>query len=97
MKRISTIIDELFEARINEIAVLTDEDKAVMDLEEEKLNIDTYFEKLSKEEKNEISQYVEKLKENIDEQNGHFYAKYYKTGISDAIRFIVEALVYQNK
>ncbi len=98
-EEIKSIINELFNARFEKISRLSDEERLIMtsDEEDEELNVDSVFEKFSDDERKKIREYVEKIKQKITSQDIYFYSKFYKTAISDAVRFIIEALVYPSK
>lgn len=96
---IKSIFNEFFNARFEKISQLSDEEKLIMtsDDEDEVPDIDIVFEKLSDTDREKIREYAEKVKQRITSQDVYFYSKYYKTALSYAVRFIIEALVYPSR
>ena len=87
-----SLLAKLFEARVNEVAVLTREEKEMVELGKTFHETKDVFPNASQEEIQKIDQFVDEAVENISFEMGFYNEKYYKNGFSDAIKLISECL-----
>lgn len=90
-------IDELFEARVEKIARLTEDDKKNLNQIRRKVNFDDYFDNIPEDLKRKIMEYTEAISENQALQSGYFNRKYYKYGASDLLKTYMGLLNYNGK
>lgn len=97
MKNNENILDFIFNARSEELAKLTEEDKKFLDSKE--VNIDrkyqeliTSLDNLPQETKNTIIEKISNYSDTSDLIHAYYYKKYYKLGFSECMKLISDCL-----
>ena len=99
MKNNKNILDFIFNARSDELAKLTEEDKKFLDSKE--VNIDrkyqeliTSLDNLPQETKNTIIEKINNYSDASDLIHAYYYKKYYKLGFSECMKLISDCLKF---
>ena len=90
-------LDELFEARVEKVAILTAEDMKNLKKIKMKINFNETFNDISEDLKEKIEKYIEIVTENMSLENGYFNKKYYKFGASDLLKTFLGLLNYNGE
>lgn len=97
MKNNENILDLIFNARSEELAKLTKEDREFLDSPEANINknyqdfIDS-LENLPEETKNNIIEKVNTYSDTSDFIHAYYYKKYYKLGFSECLKLILDCI-----
>ena len=83
-----SILDEIYESRIEEICRLSKEEREVYN--ESKVKIDDFLKNISEDIRTQVEEFIEAKIEELNYINGITNKKYYKAGLSDGIKIINE-------
>ena len=92
MEKIESMLDEIFNARADSIASITKEEQEKINEGKTCIDIERYFPNATDEEINKIAEIIEMAVENISCEMWYFNEKYYKTGLADGIRLVIECM-----
>lgn len=97
MKNNENILDLIFNARSEELAKLTKEDREFLDSPEVDINKDFLdfldsINELPKELQDTIIEKVNTCCDTVDLIHAYYYKKYYKLGFSECLRLILECI-----
>lgn len=92
MEKLESMLDGIFEMRVNEVAGVTAEERMAIQNMKAERELKDFLPNATKEEKQKIEEYVENVKENIAVEMGFFNEKYYKNGFADAIKLVMECM-----
>ena len=97
MKNNENILDFIFNARSEELAKLTKEDREFLDSPKANINKDYQnfidsLENLPKEAKNNIIEKVNTYSDTSDLIHAYYYKKYYKLGFRECMKLISDCL-----
>lgn len=97
MKDNENILDLIFNARSEELAKLTKEDREFLDSPEANISKDYHnfidsLENLAEETKNNIIEKVNTYSDTSDFIHAYYYKKYYKLGFSECLKLILDCI-----
>lgn len=92
MEKLKSMLTEIFDARIDDIASVTKEEREKIKEMKQSVDIEKFFENATKEEIQRIEEFADIVTENMATEMGFFNEKYYKNGFADAINLIMECM-----
>ena len=92
MEKLESMFTEIFDARIDNIASVTMEEREQIKEMKNLVDIEEFFPEATKKEIQRIEEFADIVTENIACEMGFFNEKYYKTGFADAIKLVMECM-----
>ena len=92
MEKLESMLAEIFDARIDNIASVTKEEREQIKEMKNLVDIEEFFPEATKKEIQRIEEFADIVTENIACEMGFFNEKYYKTGFADAIKLVMECM-----
>lgn len=92
MEKLESMLTEIFDARIDNIASVTKEEREQIKEMKNLVDIEEFFPEATKKEIQRIEEFADIVTENIACEMGFFNEKYYKTGFADAIKLVMECM-----
>lgn len=93
MEKMKSMLDEIFNARVEAVASVTKEEQEKINESKTKIVIEDVFENATDREIKNIEELIDIMMENMSYEMGYFEEKYYKTGFADGVRLIMECMV----
>lgn len=92
MERVESMLTEIFDSRIDNIASVTKEEQEKIREMKNFIDTEEFFPEASKREIQRIEEFVDNAVDNVACEMGFFNEKYYKTGFADAIKLVMECM-----
>lgn len=92
MEKMKSMLDEIFNARVETVASVTKEEQEKINEAKTKIDIEDAFENATDNEIKKIEELIDTAIENMSYEMGYFEEKYYKTGFADGVRLIMECV-----
>lgn len=92
MEKMKSMLDEIFNARVEAVASVTKEEQEKINEAKTKIVIEDIFENATDREIKNIESLIDIMMENMSYEMGYFEEKYYKTGFADGVRLIMECV-----
>ena len=92
MEKMKSMLDEIFNARVETAASVTKEEQEKINEAKTKIVFEDAFENATDNEIKKIEELIDKAMENMSYEMGYFEEKYYKTGFADGVRLVIECM-----
>lgn len=91
MKNNILLLSDIFESRLEQLACLTDSEKAKLNEKKKIIYINDYIEGMNKKQKKQAEEYLDDVMSNVYEEVAIMNDRYYRYGVSDGMTMILES------